>query len=111
MNGSDVFKFAVLTVPKVLKELSDKSGVTFDEIDAFVLHQANKRIIEAVAKKCKQDMSKFFINLDKYGNTSSASIPIALTEMKQNGLIKPGMKMLCVGFGAGLTWGGVYLEW
>ena len=56
-------------------------------------------------------MSKFFINLDKYGNTSSASIPIALTEMKQNGLIKPGMKMLCVGFGAGLTWGGVYLEW
>lgn len=111
MNGSEVFKFAVTTVPKVLNELIEKAGVTFDDIDSFVLHQANQRIIESVAKKCKQDMSKFFIDLDKYGNTSSASIPIALTEMRHQGLIKPGMKMLCVGFGAGLTWGGVYLEW
>jgi 3-oxoacyl-[acyl-carrier-protein] synthase-3 len=110
MKGSDVFKFAVSTVPKSINRLLDKAGVTADEIDYFVCHQANIRIIEAVARKCRQPMEKFFINLDEYGNTSSASIAIGLSEMSEKGLLKPGMKIICVGFGAGLTWGGAYLE-
>lgn len=111
MKGSDVFKFAVSTVPKAVFELLDMAGLTADDIDLFVCHQANKRIIESVAKKCKQSMDKFYINLDEYGNTSSASIPIALSEMNEKGLLKPGMKIICVGFGGGLTWGGAYIEW
>ena len=111
MKGSDVFKFAVSMVPKTIFELLDQAGLTADDIDVYVCHQANKRIVEMVAKKCKQDMSKFYIDMDEYGNTSSASIPIALSEMNQKGLIKPGMKMICVGFGGGLTWGGAYIEW
>ena len=109
--GSDVFKFAVSTVPKTIFELLDKAGVTADDIDLFVCHQANMRIIESVAKKCKQSLDKFFVNLDEYGNTSSASIPIALSELNQKGMLKPGMKIICVGFGGGLTWGGAYIEW
>ena len=111
MIGSDVFKFAVSTVPKVINELLEKAGVTADDIDCFICHQANMRIIESVAKKCKQPMDKFYVNLDRFGNTSSASIGIAMDEMNKQGMLKPGMKVICVGFGAGLTWGGVYLEW
>jgi 3-oxoacyl-[acyl-carrier-protein] synthase-3 len=110
MKGSDVFKFAVSTVPKSINRLLEKAKVTADDIDYFVCHQANIRIIEAVARKCRQPMEKFFINLDEYGNTSSASIAIGLSEMSEKGLLKPGMKLICVGFGAGLTWGGAYLE-
>ncbi len=111
MLGSDVFKFAVSTVPKTINELLDMAHVTADDIDLFVCHQANMRIIESVAKKCRQSLDKFYINLDEYGNTSSASIPIALSEMNEKGIIKSGMKIICVGFGGGLTWGGAYIEW
>ena len=111
MLGSDVFKFAVSTVPKTINQLLDMAGLTADDIDLFICHQANLRIIESVAKKVKQDLSKFYVNLNEYGNTSSASIPIALSEMNQKGIIKPGMKTICVGFGSGLTWGGAYIEW
>lgn len=111
MIGSDVFKFAVSTVPKTIKEILDKAGLTADDIDLFVCHQANLRIIESVAKKLKQDMNKFYVNVDTMGNTSSASIPIALSEMNEKGILKPGMKVIAVGFGAGLTWGGAYFEW
>lgn len=111
MIGGEVFKFAVSTVPKTIKELLEKAKITADDIDVFVCHQANRRIIESVAKKLKQDMSKFYIDVDAYGNTSSASIPIALSEMSDKGLLVPGMKVIAVGFGAGLTWGGAYIEW
>ncbi len=111
MKGQDVFKFAVSTVPASINRLLEKAGVTADDIDYFVCHQANIRIIESVAKKCKQPMEKFYVNLDEYGNTSSASVGIALSEMDEKGLLKPGMKIICVGFGAGLTWGGAYIEW
>lgn len=111
MLGSDVFKFAVSTVPKTINQLLDMAGLTADDIDLFICHQANLRIIESVAKKVKQSLDKFYVNLDEYGNTSSASIPIALSEMNQKGIIKPGMKTICVGFGSGLTWGGAYIEW
>lgn len=110
MLGSDVFKFAVSVAPKTIDELLEAAGLSADDIDMFVCHQANLRIITSVAKKCRQSMDKFFVNLDEYGNTSSASIPIALSEMKQKGLLKPGMKIICVGFGGGLTWCGAYFE-
>lgn len=111
MLGSDVFKFAVSTVPKTINAILDKKNMTADDIDLFVCHQANIRIIESVAKRLKQDMSKFYVNVDRFGNTSSASIPIALSEMNDQGMLKKGMKIIAVGFGAGLTWGGAYLEW
>lgn len=111
MSGGEVFKFAVGTVPKTINELLDKANLTADDIDLFICHQANKRIIESVAKKLKQDINKFYINVNDYGNTSSASIPIALSEMNQKGMFRPGMKTICVGFGGGLTWGGAYIEW
>lgn len=110
MKGSDVFKFAVSTVPKAIFQLIEQADVNMDDIDMFVCHQANQRIVESVSKKCKQSMEKFYLNMDEYGNTSSASIPIALSEMNQKGLLKPGMKIICVGFGGGLTWGGAYFE-
>ena len=111
MLGADVFKFAVSTVPKTIFELLEDAGLSADDIDCFVCHQANKRIIESVAKKCKQPLEKFYMNMDEYGNTSSASVPIALSEMSEKGLLRPGMKIISVGFGAGLTWGGAYMEW
>lgn len=110
MQGQEVFKFAVRHVPASIQRLLDAAGVTADEIDYFVCHQANERIIESVAKKLNQPLDKFFMNLAEYGNTSSASIPIALSEMNQKHMFQPGMKVICVGFGGGLTWGGAYME-
>ena len=96
MSGGDVFKFAVSTVPRTVEELIAVSGNTSEDIDWFVCHQANKRIIELVAKRVGQSLDRFYMNLEDYGNTSSASIPIALSEMNQKGLIKPeGMKLIC----------------
>lgn len=111
MNGGDVFKFAVKKVPESIRELLDKSGLTADDIDYYVLHQANKRIVEAVAKRMKEPIDKFPMNLGEYGNTSSASIPILLDEMNRNGFLKKGQKIVLAGFGAGLSWGASLLEW
>lgn len=110
MEGREVFKFAVNIVPKVIEDLLQKSGLTMDDIDHVVCHQANKRIIDSAIKKLNAPSEKFFINLQYYGNTSSASIPIALDEMEEQGLLLPGQKIICVGFGAGFTWGGAILE-
>ena len=87
-----------------------QTKLEINQIDWIVPHQANRRIIEYVANKMNIDLSKFYLNLDQYGNTSSASIPIALSEMKTKGVLKKGMRVICVGFGAGLTWGGSYFE-
>lgn len=111
MDGREVFKFAVGIIPKCIDTLLDKSGLALDDIDYVVCHQANERIISHVVKKIKAPSDKFFMNLQKYGNTSAASIPLALDEMASGGLLKEGMKIICVGFGSGLTWGGVLLEW
>lgn len=111
MDGREVFKFAVGIIPECIDTLLDKSQLTLDDIDYVVCHQANERIISHVVKKMKAPSEKFFMNLQKYGNTSAASIPLALDEMANGGLLKEGMKIICVGFGAGLTWGGVLLEW
>lgn len=111
MDGRAIFKFAAKKVPEVIHEVLDMSGHTVDEIDYFILHQANKRIIEAIAKRLRQDESKFPMNIMDNGNISSACIPMLLDDMNRKGMLKPGMKLILAGFGAGLTWGGFYLEW
>ena len=111
MDGRAIFKFAVKKVPEVIHEVLDLSGHTVEEIDYFILHQANKRIIDAIAKRLRQDESKFPMNIMDNGNISSACIPMLLDDMNRKGLLKPGMKLVLAGFGAGLTWGGFYLEW
>lgn len=111
MDGQKVFRFAVEAVPHCIHTLLEETGLGLEDIDWFVPHQANKRIIDHVAKKLKVPNEKFYQDMMRYGNTSAASIPIALDEMAEQGLLKRGQKILCVGFGAGLTWGGALLEW
>ena len=111
MDGKAVFQFAVRKVPEVIHEVLDSNGLTAEDIDWFILHQANKRIVESVAKRLKTDISRFPMNLQEYGNTSSASIPILLNEMNRKGLMKKGQKIVMAGFGAGLSWGAAVLEW
>ncbi len=111
MNGQEVFKFAVRKVPEVVEELLRSIGVSSEDIDYYILHQANKRIVESVAKRLALPLERFPMNLEEYGNTSSASIPILLDELHKAGRLKGGMKLIMAGFGAGLTWGAAYLEW
>ncbi len=111
MAGQEVFKFAVKVIPESIKVILEKTGLEFDDIDYVVCHQANYRIIKNVYKKMKADPEKFYMNLQEYGNTSAASIPLALGEMDAKGLLKAGDKIICVGFGGGLTWGATLIEW
>lgn len=111
MDGQGVFKFAVKRVPEVVKETLEKNDLKTEDIDYFVLHQANKRIVEAVAKRLGVSIEKFPMNLQEYGNTSSASIPILLDEMQRDGRLKKGQKVVMAGFGAGLSWGASVLDW
>lgn len=111
MDGSAVFRFAVSTVPMCINKVLEKAGISKDDVDFYVCHQANRRIIESVAAKLDIPIEKFYMNLQEYGNTSAASVPIAISEMNDAGLFKPGMKILSVGFGAGLTWAGALMEW
>lgn len=110
MNGGEVFKFATTSIVKSIKELINKNEMVVEDIDYIVCHQANYRILDYSAKKLGVKLDKFFINLDKYGNTSSASIPLALNEMYEKCLLKEGMKIILVGFGGGLTCGAVLIE-
>lgn len=111
MDGQAVFKFAVRKVPEVIGEVLTENHVTKDEISYYVLHQANKRIVEAVAKHLGEPMEKFPMNMQEYGNTSSASIPILLNEMNEKKLLRPGDKIIIAGFGGGLTWGAGIITW
>lgn len=110
-NGKEVYKFATHVLPKSFKVISEKIGITKDDIDWFIPHQANVRIIETAAKKLGVLMDKFIVTLDHYGNTSSASIPLALADAVKDGRIKRGQKLALIGFGAGLTYGGIVLEY
>ncbi len=110
MDGQEVFKFAVKKVPECMEQLFDKTNTDIGEIKYFCLHQANKRIIHSVAKRLKQPEEKFPINLDKYGNTSAASIPILLDELYRDNRIQEGDKIVISGFGGGLTWGAALIE-
>ena len=111
MNGQEVYKFAVKTVPEAIREVVEQSGFSMDEIDWFILHQANLRIIESVAKRLHQPMDKFPTNLQECGNISAASVPILLDSVNKRGMIKKGDKIVLAGFGAGLTWGATVLVW
>ncbi|WP_066072332.1 beta-ketoacyl-ACP synthase III [Alkalithermobacter thermoalcaliphilus] len=111
MEGNEVFKFAVRIMGESAKKAIELAGLTSEDIDFIVPHQANIRIIEASAKRLKVSMDKVYVNLDKYGNMSSASIPVALDEAYKAKAIKRGDNIVLVGFGGGLTWGSVLLKW
>ncbi|MCT4542720.1 MAG: ketoacyl-ACP synthase III [Vallitalea sp.] len=105
MNGQEVFKFACSYVPKGIKAVIEESQYEIEDIDYFILHQANERIMDSIAKRLKISKDKFYKNIASYGNTSSASIPIALDEMFDKGILKQGHKIVIAGFGGGLTYG------
>ncbi len=111
MDGRAVFQFAIRRVPEVIGELLEKNSLKKENITFYVLHQANSRIIEAVAKRMEEPIEKFPINLDEYGNTSSASIPILLDEMNKKNCLHAGEKIIIAGFGGGLTWGADVITW
>ena len=111
MDGQEVYKFAVTSVPASLHRTIEAAGLTIEDIDYFALHQANIRILQAVAKRLKVSENKFPISLDHCGNISAASVPILLDEMNRIGLLKPGMKIALSGFGGGLTWASAVVEW
>jgi 3-oxoacyl-[acyl-carrier-protein] synthase-3 len=111
MAGNEVFRFAVKIMGEAALQALDKAGLSKEDIDFLVPHQANTRIIEAAARRLGLPQEKVFINLDKYGNMSSASIPVALEEARNAGLLKKGALVVLVGFGAGLTWGACVLRW
>ena len=111
MDGQAVFKFAVRKVPECILELLDRAQKKPEEINWFLLHQANKRILEAVAKKLQVPLEKFPINLDQHGNTSAASIPLLLDSVRRQGILKEGDNLVLSGFGAGLSWGAALLVW
>lgn len=111
MNGQEVYKFAVKTVPEAINEAVEKAGIALEDVDLFLLHQANYRIIEAVAKRLKQPIEKFPTNMQECGNVSAASVPILLDKVFNHGMIKQGNKIVLAGFDAGLTWGATVLTW
>lgn len=111
MNGNEVFKFAVKTMGESAVRAIKKAGLTTDDISLLVPHQANMRIIKSAAKRLGFPMDKVFVNVDKYANTSSASIPLALDEAVKSGCIKKGDTFVIVGFGAGLTWASAVIKW
>ncbi len=108
MKGQAVFRFAVKAMEDAILEICKQEKITLDEIDWIIPHQANKRIIQHVSSKLNIDLNKFYLNLHEYGNTSSASIPIALADMNEKGYLKKDQKIILVGFGAGLTWASTY---
>ena len=111
MDGKAVFRFAVETMPRCLQTVLDRSQKTLSDLDWVVCHQANSRIIDHCVKHLHAEPSKFSKNMDRHGNTSAASIPIALHEMAENDLLRPGQTLACIGFGGGLTWGGMLLTY
>lgn len=110
MKGQDVFKFATVELEKNVRTILADNNLQPTDIDYFVFHQANQRIIEMVARKLKISSDQIYVNISRYGNTSSASIPICVSEMQAQGLIKPGQRLLLAGFGAGLTLGSTIID-
>lgn len=111
MEGNEVFKFAVRVMGDAATKALEDAELQASDIDWLIPHQANMRIIQSAAKRLKMPMEKVVINLDRYGNTSSASIPLAFEEAVRDGRIKSGDIVLMVGFGAGLTWASIALRW
>ncbi len=111
MNGRVIFSHAVRNLSDASKRAMERAGLTADDIDLVIPHQANLRIIDAVARRMRIPKDKFIVNLDRFGNTSSASIPIALDECVRDGRVREGTTILHCGLGSGLTWGGVAVRW
>ncbi|MBE9126320.1 MULTISPECIES: beta-ketoacyl-ACP synthase III [unclassified Coleofasciculus] len=111
MNGKEVYRFAVQKVPEVIEKALFQANLTTEDVDWLLLHQANQRILDAVAQRLKISNHKVLSNLAKYGNTSAASIPLILDESVRQGKIKPGDVIASSGFGAGLTWGAAVFQW
>ena len=111
MDGKAVFRFAVDALPKCLHTVLDETQLTLDDLEWVVCHQANSRIIDHCVRALKADPAKFYKNMDRHGNTSAASIPVALNELAENGQLQPGQLLACIGFGGGLTWGGMIVEY
>jgi 3-oxoacyl-[acyl-carrier-protein] synthase-3 len=111
MNGKDIYRFAVQKVPEVIEKALFRSNMSADEVDWLLLHQANQRILDAVAQRLNIPAEKVISNLAHYGNTSAASIPLALDEAVRQGKIQPGDVIASAGFGAGLTWGAAIFQW
>lgn len=111
MEGQATFKFAVKSIAHDVAEVLEKAGLTPDDIKYAVPHQANKRIIDSAQKKTGIPLEKWYVNIDRFGNVSSASIPLALDEMNKKGMLKPGDKILLTGFGGGLASGAMVFEW
>ncbi|CAE7590601.1 fabH [Symbiodinium sp. CCMP2592] len=110
MNGKEVFRFATSRAPETLSKLMEQHNISGEEVDWLLLHQANRRIMDSAARRLKLPKEKILCNLDEYGNTSAASIPLALDEAVKEGKVQPGQLVACCGFGAGLTWGGMLLR-
>ncbi|HEY9853760.1 MAG TPA: beta-ketoacyl-ACP synthase III [Leptolyngbyaceae cyanobacterium] len=111
MNGQEIYRFAVKKVPEVIEKALFRANLSVDKVDWLILHQANQRILDAVADRLKIPPDKVISNLAHYGNTSAASIPIALDEAVRQGKIKPGDTIAAAGFGAGLSWGATIFQW
>lgn len=111
MNGGEVLRFAVSAISDGVNKILEETGISIDEVKYIVPHQANIRIIQSAAKKLHVSLEKIYVNLDRYGNTSSASVPIALNEMYEKGMIEKGDKIILVAFGGGLTYASTIIEW
>jgi 3-oxoacyl-[acyl-carrier-protein] synthase-3 len=111
MQGHDTFKAAVARMSTATVEATHGSGLHLDDIDLFVYHQANARILTAVGERLGLDEAKVVNSIDRYGNTSSATLPIALVDARERGLLQPGMTVLLAAFGSGFTWGAGVIEW
>ena len=111
MNGREVFKFATKNVIQSMQKVMEQEGITQEEVKYFIPHQANARIVEVISKKLKIPYEKFYLNMERYGNTSSASIPIALNELNEKGFLERGDKIILSGFGGGMTWGTMLITW
>jgi 3-oxoacyl-[acyl-carrier-protein] synthase III len=111
MDGKQVYRFATRVMAQATQEAATEAGLTLDDVDWVIPHQANRRIIETAARRLKMPMDRFVVNLEHYGNTSTASIPLATCDAIQDGRMQPGDQVVFVGFGAGLTWGAVAAEW
>ena len=111
MDGKAVFRFAVDALPRCLDTVLDETQLTLEDLRWVVCHQANSRIIDHCVRALHTDGAKFYKNMDRHGNTSAASIPVALNELAESGSLTPGDRLACIGFGGGLTWGGMLVEY
>lgn len=111
MEGKEVFNFIVKSIPKNIEEVLNNNGLNKEDVKYYILHQANLRMIQEISRRLKVDIDKFYTNIDRYGNTSSGSVPIALTELVEDRKINKGDKIILSGFGSGITWGTHLIEY